>query len=53
MEETNRGGNMAKLEATLKKKEAELKRLKAAEKARVSMQQVWILGLYKRSCVIS
>ena len=38
MEETDRGAShhMAELEANLKKKETELKRIKAAEKARVS-----------------
>ena len=35
LEETDRGTNVAELEASLKKKETELKRIKAAEKARV------------------
>lgn len=37
LEEIDRGNNVAELEANLKKKEAELKRIKAAEKARVSL----------------
>ena len=40
LEETDRGAshpNMAELEANLKKKKTELKRIKAAEKARVSL----------------
>jgi hypothetical protein len=37
LEETNRGENIAELETNLKKKETELKRIKAAEKTRVSL----------------
>jgi hypothetical protein len=37
LEETDRGENIAELETNLKKKETELKRIKAAEKARVSL----------------